>query len=90
MSPSAAIEGGCLSASFAQLYERAWAVSDYLQLANPFTRIHITDMPLAGGIGDETFQRFAHLVDVLAERDVRLDVHSRAEGLPGPLAQAAA
>lgn len=72
----AEIDGECLSVSFAQLCQRPWAASDYLGLTERFRRVRITQMPPFDDVDEEAAQRFAHLIDVLADRDVRLDVHS--------------
>lgn len=72
----AEIDGEALSATFAQLCQRPWAASDYLQLAQRFAHLMVTQMPSLDEVDEEAAQRFAHLIDVLADRDVRLDVHS--------------
>lgn len=72
----AEIDGECLSVTFAQLCERPWAARDYLQLAERFARVRVTQMPAFDDLDEEAAQRFAHLIDVLADRDLRLDVHS--------------
>jgi len=74
--------------TFAQLCEAAVGAHQYLWLAERFRRITVTGMPDPAVIRREPLARFAVLVDVLHDRDVRLDV--QADGAPDRLHAAAA
>jgi cell division protein ZapE len=63
-----------LTATFAQLCEQPVSVHDYLGLAREYDRWRLLGVPAPEDIDDQSFQRFAFLVDVLVDADLRLDV----------------
>lgn len=66
--------GGAAVFTFGQLCGRAYGVREYLWLAEHYTSIRVTSVPdLAEGEREELL-RFGNLVDVLYDRNVRLDV----------------
>lgn len=65
---------GILTATFAQLCEQPVSVHDYLGLARQYDHWRLLGVPAPEGIDDQAFQRFAFLVDVLVDADLRLDV----------------
>lgn len=78
-----------LRATFAELCEAPLSTIEYLAWAERFGRWTITEVPAAGAIDVQALQRFANLVDVLVEADVRLTVLS-AQALPEFVSAAAA
>lgn len=78
-----------LRATFAELCEAPLSIIEYLAWAERFDRWTITEVPAAGAIDVQALQRFANLVDVLVEADVRLTVLS-AQALPEFVSAAAA
>lgn len=78
-----------LRATFAELCEAPLSTIEYLAWAERFGRWTITEVPAAGAIDVQALQRFANLVDVLVEADVRLTVIS-AQALPDFVSAAAA
>lgn len=67
-------EAGTLTASFTQLCEHPVSVQDYLGLARTYDAWRLTGVPVPAEIDEQAFQRFAFLVDVLVDADLRLDV----------------
>lgn len=67
-------EAGALVATFAQLRGVPISVQDYLGLARTFSRWRVLEVPAPEDIDPQAFQRFAFLVDVLADADVGLEV----------------
>jgi cell division protein ZapE len=65
---------GILTATFAQLCEQPVSVHDYLGLAQEYGHWRLLGVPAPEDIDDQSFQRFAFLVDVLVDADLRLDV----------------
>lgn len=65
---------GVLTATFAQLCEHPVSVHDYLGLARQYEHWRLLGVPAPEDIDDQSFQRFAFLVDVLVDADLRLDV----------------
>lgn len=78
-----------LRATFAELCEAPLSTIEYLAWAERFGRWTITEVPAAEVIDVQALQRFANLVDVLVEADVRLTVLS-AQALPDFVSAAAA
>lgn len=66
--------GTQLTSTFAELCGRPWSPSDYLILLRDIDGLAITDLPSPQELAREPAQRFANLVDVACDRDVRLDV----------------
>jgi cell division protein ZapE len=65
---------GTLTATFAQLCEQPVSVHDYLGLAQAYAHWRLLGVPAPEDIDEQSFQRFAFLVDVLVDADLRLDV----------------
>ncbi|MDI3329160.1 MAG: cell division protein ZapE [Micrococcus sp.] len=65
---------GTLTATFAQLCGQPVSVQDYLGLAQAYERWWLLGVPAPQDIDEQAFQRFAYLVDVLVDADLRLDV----------------
>jgi cell division protein ZapE len=65
---------GILVATFAQLCEQPVSVHDYLGLAQAYDHWRLLGVPAPEDIDGQAFQRFAFLVDVLVDADLRLDV----------------
>jgi cell division protein ZapE len=63
-----------LTATFAQLCGQPVSVQDYLGLAQVYDHWRLLGVPAPGGLDEQSFQRFAFLVDVLVDADLRLDV----------------
>lgn len=70
--------GERLSTTFAELCERPWSLSDYIDLLGDAPSLDLTETPDPAIMEREPAQRFANLVDVACDRDVRLDVYSAA------------
>lgn len=66
--------GTQLAFTFAELCGRPWSTSDYLILLRGIDGIALTDVPSPQVLAREPAQRFANLVDVVCDRDIRLDV----------------
>ncbi len=62
--------------TFAELCCAARSTGDYLQLTETATTLTITDIPALASVDEFAAQRFANLVDVLYDRDVRTDFHA--------------
>ncbi|MFJ8958213.1 cell division protein ZapE [Lentzea sp. NPDC102401] len=69
-------EGARIWFDFGDLCEKPTSTQDYLVLADRFDDWVITDVPRLGTRGRETRQRFANVVDVLVDKDVRLTLVS--------------
>jgi cell division protein ZapE len=63
-------------ATFGQLCGAPVSVQDVLGLAQTYSRWHLRAVPRPEEIDVQAFQRFAFLVDVLVDADVRLDVEA--------------
>jgi len=63
---------GVLWSEFDALCASHRAASDYLELADRFHTLLITQVPVLEGADDAAAQRFIHLVDALYDNDVRL------------------
>lgn len=79
-------DGRVLESTFAALCEAPWSTSDYLALLSRHESVVVHDVPDPALLGREPGQRFANLVDVAYDRDVRFTVH--AAGAPGRLVAA--
>ncbi|WP_082520900.1 cell division protein ZapE [Rhodococcus sp. Leaf278] len=62
--------------TFAELCCAARSTGDYLQMTEAATTLTITDVPALVSVDEFAAQRFANLVDVLYDRDVRTDFHA--------------
>lgn len=62
--------------TFSELCCAARSTGDYLQLTDKATTLTITDIPALASVNEFAAQRFANLVDVLYDRDVRTDFHA--------------
>lgn len=62
--------------TFAELCCAARSTGDYLQLAETATSATITGVPALASVDEFAAQRFANLVDILYDRDVRTDFHA--------------
>ncbi|MFB9074784.1 cell division protein ZapE [Citricoccus parietis] len=69
-------EAGELVAGFGQLCGAPVSVQDFLGLARTYSRWHLLTVPRPEEIDVQAFQRFAFLVDVLVDADLRLDVEA--------------
>lgn len=69
---------------FADLCDAPSATSDYLDVARTFGHVVLQGVPRPQGASPSAWQRFANLVDVLYDRDVRFDIIGR--GKPDPAA----
>lgn len=67
-----------LTVSFGQLCEAPLSAADYIQLARRFAAVHLANVPPPELIAEQPMQRFAFLVDVLVNADIRLDLVSTA------------
>jgi cell division protein ZapE len=62
--------------TFAELCCAARSTGDYLEMVQNAPQLTITDIPALASVDDFAAQRFANLVDVLYDRDVRTEFHS--------------
>ncbi|QIH99178.1 cell division protein ZapE [Rhodococcoides fascians A21d2] len=62
--------------TFAELCCAARSTGDYIHLIDTATTLTITDVPALASVDEFAAQRFANLVDVLYDRDVRTDFHA--------------
>lgn len=67
---------GVVRGSFAEICGVPTSAADYLALIGGVERLVLSAVPSPSAIGKEPFQRFVHLIDVLVDADVRLDVES--------------
>lgn len=65
---------GVLTGTFAQLCGAPLSTRDHAALARRFGTWHLTDVPAPVDADPQALQRFAHLVDVLVDRDAALHV----------------
>ncbi|MFB7591373.1 cell division protein ZapE [Streptomyces sp. NPDC056169] len=72
MLPARAARGDLVWLGFDALCETATAVPDYLALAERFTTLVLDGVPPLAEASADRRQRFANLVDVACDRDVRL------------------
>ncbi|MFD0278795.1 cell division protein ZapE [Kitasatospora sp. NPDC127111] len=70
--PARAVRDGLVWFGFEELCEGRTAVPDYLALAERFPTLVLDGVPPLTGASPEARQRFANLVDVCCDRDVRL------------------
>ncbi|WP_345750649.1 cell division protein ZapE [Microbacterium rhizophilus] len=82
-----AVDERILHATFADLCERPLGAADYARLADLRGRWRILEVPPLETLTASAAQRFANLVDVAADRGVRIEFH--AGGAPEALADAA-
>lgn len=78
--PVISVEGSAAEFRFEDLCERPLGVLQYLWLAETFEHVMLRAVPDLARVSRSALTRFSHLVEVLADRDVRLDVTS----LDGP------
>ncbi|CCQ13912.1 putative uncharacterized protein [Rhodococcus sp. AW25M09] len=64
--------------TFAELCGAARSTGDYLQMVEATTSLTVTEIPALASVDEFAAQRFANLVDVLYDRDVRTDFHALA------------
>ncbi|WP_295011662.1 cell division protein ZapE [uncultured Microbacterium sp.] len=76
--PVRAQDGDRIVASFDDLCRSPLGTAQYLWLAERATGLRLVDVPDLSGADREALLRFCHLVDVLHDRDVRLDVRAAA------------
>ena len=69
---------GRIAATFDDLCGAPLATAQYLWLAEQAAELTILDVPDLRTVHREALLRFCHLIDVLYDRDVRVDVHARA------------
>lgn len=62
--------------SFADLCCAARSTGDYLRMFEEATSLTVTEVPALASVDEFAAQRFANLVDVAYDRDVRVDVHA--------------
>ena len=72
--PVLAVEGDRVEVTFAALCEGLTSVGDLLELTDRFRTVVLTGVPLLSAASPAARRRFANLVDVLCDRDVRLVV----------------
>ncbi|ALJ20215.1 cell division protein ZapE [Microbacterium sp. No. 7] len=77
---AAAADGTAATFTFAELCDRPLGTGEYLRLADRFARIRVLAVPDLSSVGCDPLTRLCRLVDVLYDRDRRLDV--RAAGAP--------
>ncbi|MET3984685.1 cell division protein ZapE [Streptomyces sp. PvR034] len=70
--PARAVRGDLVWLDFAELCEGITAVPDYLALADRFDTLVLDGVPPLASCTPDGRQRFANLVDVCCDRDVRL------------------
>ncbi|MGW4700253.1 cell division protein ZapE [Streptomyces sp. NPDC004285] len=70
--PARAVRGGLVWLAFEALCETATAVPDYLALAERFDTLVLDGVPQLAEASADGRQRFANLVDVACDRDIRL------------------
>ncbi|MFS0865705.1 cell division protein ZapE [Microbacterium sp. 179-B 1A2 NHS] len=68
------VDGRRVVFTFAQLCESEVGVREYQWLADRFDALELHEVPDLGGVRTEPLMRLTTLVDVLYDRDVRLDV----------------
>ncbi|MFC7375147.1 cell division protein ZapE [Brachybacterium sp. GCM10030268] len=69
-------DDGVLTVTFARLCQEPLSAADYTRLAQQFVAVRLIDVPPPGLMNEESMQRFAFLIDVLADADIRLDAVS--------------
>ncbi|MGW9550413.1 cell division protein ZapE [Citricoccus zhacaiensis] len=69
-------EASALEATFGQLCGTPVSVQDFLGLTQTYSRWRLLAVPHPEEIDVQAFQRFAFLVDVLVDADLRLDVEA--------------
>ncbi|OZD07299.1 cell division protein ZapE [Rhodococcus sp. 06-235-1A] len=62
--------------TFAELCCAARSTGDYLRMVEAATTLTIADIPALASVNEFAAQRFANLVDVLYDQDVRADFHA--------------
>jgi len=82
------VTGRAAHLTFAELCERPVGSHQYLWLADSFESITITGVPDLASAERDPLMRLANLVDILHDRNIRLDVHSA--GPPGRILDAPA
>lgn len=65
--------------SFEELCQKPRAYPDYLELAQQFKTIFVTDMPICAARDDAAVRRFIHLIDVLYDRKTILILSAQAD-----------
>ncbi|MCJ0892359.1 cell division protein ZapE [Rhodococcus sp. ARC_M5] len=70
------LEPGSVGRTFTELCCAARSTGDYLRMAEAATTLTITDIPPLASVDEFAAQRFANLVDVLYDHDVRVDFHA--------------
>lgn len=70
--PAAAVRDDVVWLGFRELCDAPTSTADYLALADRFTTWVVLDLPVLGPRSRDSAQRFANVVDVLCDRDVRL------------------
>ncbi|MDV8025074.1 cell division protein ZapE [Rhodococcus sp. IEGM 1330] len=63
--------------TFADLCCAARSTGDYLRMFEEATSLTVTEVPALSSVDEFAAQRFANLVDVAYDRDVRVDFHAR-------------
>ncbi len=74
--PVTSADAGTLVATFAQLCDSPVTAVEYRQWASTYPRWTLTDVPPLDLVGPAAQQRFVTLIDVLADADVQVGVHS--------------
>lgn len=65
--------------TFHQLCEEPRATDDYIQLAEYFHTIMVSDVPVMGALQDDAARRFVNMIDEFYDRSVNLVVSAEAE-----------
>ena len=71
---AAAVQGKCVELEFGELCGGLTSVGDLLELVERWATVVLSGVPLLAGVPVDSRRRFADLVDVLWDRDVRLVV----------------
>ncbi|MBY4127132.1 cell division protein ZapE [Rhodococcus fascians] len=70
------IEPGTCGYTFGELCCAARSTGDYLSMVETATSVTVREIPALANVSEFATQRFANLVDVLYDRDVRTDFHA--------------
>ena len=68
------VQGGCVQFDFSELCEGLTSVSDFIEIAERYRTVVVSQVPQLASVSPDTQRRFANLVDVFWDRDIRLIV----------------
>ncbi|MFJ2620280.1 cell division protein ZapE [Glutamicibacter sp. NPDC087344] len=72
----ATIDGKTIWVSFSQLCGTRRNTADYLQLAQRYTRWHLTDIPSSQSLPMDEERRLANVLDIFYDRDIELHLYT--------------